>query len=109
MTNQLAIILGALIIGLSIIGAQFVGRYQVAPGVNAGGGDPFFWRIDQLTGGVKACGFKRSTASQIDPNQAKPPNVFDQFDPYPGEPVVGRVGDGRPLPSAFLCTNGVMP
>jgi hypothetical protein len=56
MTNQLAIIVGALIIGTAIFGSEFIGRYEIAA-VGNPAGPPIVWRINSRSGEIEICSF----------------------------------------------------
>jgi hypothetical protein len=54
MTNQIAIIVGALIIGISIVGASFIDRYEISA-AQGGSGNSVAWRLDKRTGETQLC------------------------------------------------------
>jgi len=56
MTNQLAIIIGALIIGVSVLAAQFLGGYEIAA-VGNPAGPPMAWRLNSRNGEIEICSF----------------------------------------------------
>jgi hypothetical protein len=72
MTNQLAILLGALIVGFSIVGAQFVSRYEVAAATD-GSGNSIIWRANSRTGEIELCAF------------AEPDDPFEKIVPKAGK------------------------
>ena len=75
MTNQLAIIVGALIIGASILAAQFLGVYEIAAVTNTAG-NPIVWRINRRTGDIEICSF----SPRNDPFEALARNGKRTFD-----------------------------
>jgi len=54
MTNQQALVIGAMIIGESILGARAMARYEFSPAMGADG-NPFIWRSNVITGEVQSC------------------------------------------------------
>jgi hypothetical protein len=60
MTNQLAIIAGAVIIGLSVVGARFLDRYEISA-TQGGSGNSVAWRLDKRTGETQLCFLGPST------------------------------------------------